>query len=165
MVRRRPWTDAREYQPATGTFTSADRLLSPYDPQDLNPYSYAYDDPATEADPTGLLGSYEGAEGGLDHNDEALEGIFPGLRYAFYEIVDSDWNERLTEQNRITFAGRPNVFNRRHFLMTCHETTLQVLASDLVMQGFDEPFADVAARVLRSQLDSEDITVTPRINE
>lgn len=98
-------------------------------------------------------------------NDEAREGIFPELIYAFYEIVDSDWNKRLTEQNLITFADRPNAFNRRHFLMTCHETTLQVLASDLVVQGFDEPFGDVAARVLRSQLGSEDITVNPSVDE
>ncbi len=49
---------AREYQPATGAFTSPDPVLSPYDPQDLNPYAYAYDNPATDADPTGLLASY-----------------------------------------------------------------------------------------------------------
>ena len=45
---------AREYQPATGTFTSADSVLTPYSPQDLDPYAYAADDPATQSDPTGL---------------------------------------------------------------------------------------------------------------
>jgi RHS repeat-associated protein len=45
---------AREYQPATGTFTSADSVLTPYNPQDLDPYAYAADDPATQSDPTGL---------------------------------------------------------------------------------------------------------------
>ena len=66
---------AREYQPATGTFTSADPLLSPYDPQDLNPYAYSYDDPATDADPTGQLGSYEGAEGGCTGTAQACAPI------------------------------------------------------------------------------------------
>jgi RHS repeat-associated protein len=46
---------AREYQPATGSFISADPILTPYDPQDLNAYAYAADNPATEADPTGAL--------------------------------------------------------------------------------------------------------------
>jgi RHS repeat-associated protein len=46
---------AREYQPATGTFISTDAVLKPFDPQDLNPYAYAEDDPATNSDPTGTL--------------------------------------------------------------------------------------------------------------
>jgi RHS repeat-associated protein len=45
---------AREYQPATATFISPDPLLNPYNPQHLNPYAYAQDDPATLADPNGL---------------------------------------------------------------------------------------------------------------
>ena len=46
---------AREYDPGTGSFTSPDPVLSPYQPQDLNPYAYAYDNPATNSDPTGLV--------------------------------------------------------------------------------------------------------------
>lgn len=46
---------AREYQPATGSFISPDSLLAPYVPQDLNPYAYAKDSPATFSDPTGQL--------------------------------------------------------------------------------------------------------------
>jgi RHS repeat-associated protein len=44
---------AREYQPDTGSFISPDPLLKPYDPQDLDPYAYAEDNPATYSDPTG----------------------------------------------------------------------------------------------------------------
>jgi RHS repeat-associated protein len=44
---------AREYQPQTGSFISTDPLLNPYDPQDLNAYTYAADNPASESDPTG----------------------------------------------------------------------------------------------------------------
>jgi RHS repeat-associated protein len=44
---------AREYQPGTGSFVSADPLLKPYDPQDLDPYAYAEGNPATYSDPTG----------------------------------------------------------------------------------------------------------------
>jgi RHS repeat-associated protein len=45
---------AREYDPGTGSFTSPDAILSAYQPQDLNPYAYASDNPATDEDPTGL---------------------------------------------------------------------------------------------------------------
>jgi len=44
---------AREYQPGSGAFISADPIQNSYDPQDLNPYAYATDNPATLSDPTG----------------------------------------------------------------------------------------------------------------
>ncbi|HEY1626146.1 MAG TPA: RHS repeat-associated core domain-containing protein, partial [Streptosporangiaceae bacterium] len=44
---------AREYQPETGSFVSTDPLINPYDPQDLNAYAYATDNPTTYSDPTG----------------------------------------------------------------------------------------------------------------
>jgi len=43
----------REYQPQTGSFISTDPDLSPYDPEDLNAYTYATDNPTTFSDPTG----------------------------------------------------------------------------------------------------------------
>ena len=97
-------------------------------------------------------------------NDEAREGVFPELEYAFYEILDSDWNASLTEQNRIVFPDSRVRFNRRHFLVTCHETTLQVLASDICVDVKEGPFRDVAAAVLNRQIDSEGITVTPSLD-
>jgi RHS repeat-associated protein len=45
---------AREYNPATGSFVSPDAMLTPGSPQDLNPYAYASDNPASLSDPTGL---------------------------------------------------------------------------------------------------------------
>jgi RHS repeat-associated protein len=46
---------AREYQPQTEAFISPDSLLNPDDPQDLNAYAYASDNPATDEDPTGQM--------------------------------------------------------------------------------------------------------------
>ena len=46
---------AREYQPTTEAFISPDPLLDPYDPQDLNPYSYASGNPSTDSDPSGAM--------------------------------------------------------------------------------------------------------------
>jgi RHS repeat-associated protein len=45
--------DAREYNPSTEAFVSPDPLLNPYDPQDLNAYGYATDNPSTDEDPSG----------------------------------------------------------------------------------------------------------------
>jgi RHS repeat-associated protein len=45
---------AREYNPGTAAFVSPDPLVTPYDPQDLNPYAYAANDPTNLSDPTGL---------------------------------------------------------------------------------------------------------------
>jgi RHS repeat-associated protein len=55
---------AREYQPGTGSFISPDPLLSPYNPQDLNAYAYASDNPATNSDPSGAMMITNGGGGG-----------------------------------------------------------------------------------------------------
>jgi hypothetical protein len=44
---------AREYDAGTGSFISPDPLLEPDNPQDLNPYAYAYDSAPTYEDPDG----------------------------------------------------------------------------------------------------------------
>jgi RHS repeat-associated protein len=44
---------AREYQPLSGSFVSPDPMKYAYDPQDLNAYSYATDNPTTLSDPSG----------------------------------------------------------------------------------------------------------------
>ncbi len=45
---------ARYYDPSVGRFTSPDSILpNPYDPQALNRYSYVYNNPVTNTDPTG----------------------------------------------------------------------------------------------------------------
>jgi RHS repeat-associated protein len=45
---------AREYDPLTGRFLSVDPILSIDQPQSLNGYAYANDNPTTTSDPTGL---------------------------------------------------------------------------------------------------------------
>jgi len=46
---------AREYDPALGRFTTIDPVIDPADPQQLNGYAYANNNPTTFSDPTGLL--------------------------------------------------------------------------------------------------------------
>jgi RHS repeat-associated protein len=46
---------ARQYDPGVAQFIAPDPLLKPFDPQDLDPYAYAEDNPVTNSDPAGLL--------------------------------------------------------------------------------------------------------------
>jgi RHS repeat-associated protein len=46
---------AREYNPGTASSSTPIPSSPPYDPQDLNPYAYAADNPATNSDPSGLV--------------------------------------------------------------------------------------------------------------
>ncbi|MDH6493761.1 RHS repeat-associated protein [Streptomyces sp. SAI-127] len=45
---------AREYDPSTGRFLSADPVIAPDDHESLNGYAYANNTPVTKSDPTGL---------------------------------------------------------------------------------------------------------------
>ncbi|MEV3855588.1 polymorphic toxin-type HINT domain-containing protein [Streptomyces sp. NPDC050095] len=46
---------ARDYDPQTGRFISADPVLDTSDPQQINGYSYSNNSPVTRSDPSGLL--------------------------------------------------------------------------------------------------------------
>jgi RHS repeat-associated protein len=54
---------AREYDPALGRFLSVDPVLDPSQPQQNNAYSYAWNNPITGADPTGLMRLADGYDG------------------------------------------------------------------------------------------------------
>jgi RHS repeat-associated protein len=71
---------ARELQPGTGAFISTDPVLSPYNPEDLDPYAYAYDNPATDADPSGAATPHGGVEGNLPNCNYAKLGAKQWLK-------------------------------------------------------------------------------------
>ncbi|UCM86590.1 RHS repeat-associated core domain-containing protein [Streptomyces marincola] len=54
---------AREYDPALGRFISADPLMDLTDPQQINGYAYAHNNPLTYSDPTGLYSKKLGRGG------------------------------------------------------------------------------------------------------
>jgi RHS repeat-associated protein len=62
---------AREYDPTTGRFISLDPLLDTTDPQSLNGYTYADNNPQTFSDPTGLRPS-DCAEPGFSCGSDSI---------------------------------------------------------------------------------------------
>ncbi|MEU2866853.1 RHS repeat-associated core domain-containing protein [Streptomyces mirabilis] len=60
---------AREYDPNSGRFISVDPVLDTSDPQSLNGYTYADNNPVTDSDPTGLW-----LDDGTGHNEPRSEG-------------------------------------------------------------------------------------------
>jgi RHS repeat-associated protein len=92
---------AREYDPVAGAFISPDPLITPYNPQDLNAYAYAQDNPSTHADPSGQLlpGGAEcggrgdpcnNSGGGHHHSGDGNRYGGPGTDTAEYPIGE-DW--------------------------------------------------------------------------
>jgi RHS repeat-associated protein len=58
---------ARDYDPTLGRFMSADPVADPQNPQQLNGYAYADNNPTTSSDPSGLLKDWD------DHGDGGKE--------------------------------------------------------------------------------------------
>lgn len=54
---------AREYDPSTGRFLSADPVLDLADPVQMNGYVYCENNPVTFSDPTGLMAQYDSGGG------------------------------------------------------------------------------------------------------
>ncbi|MFF4902661.1 hypothetical protein [Streptomyces sp. NPDC001068] len=100
-------------------------------------------------------------------NDEAQEGhpLARGLAYGVYEVLGSDWAQRLEQQNRVRF---PEVRwqPKRHFLMLMHESMGEFLADD-VRVGFHPGtlstgvFDHIAHQVLQQALDADVPTMLP----
>ncbi len=87
-------------------------------------------------------------------NDEALAGHpLWGRGLDFYsvgEVINSSWVAQLDEQNRAAFPDyeRPQ---KRHFIITFHDSTFECVADDLVarvVDGYREAvFAEVATGI------------------
>lgn len=80
-------------------------------------------------------------------NDEAYWGV-PNAGYGFYEVLDSDWSERLTEFNRLRFPDTMPDQERRHYFMGCHDASGQFLARDLVVEGVNGGFDAALSKAL-----------------
>lgn len=84
-------------------------------------------------------------------NDEAYSGV-PGASYGFFEVVDSNWAERVAVFNRIRFPATERHGDSRHFFMGCHDASGQFLADDVRVEVFDDEYAIVLHEALRRLL-------------
>ncbi|MHB1596299.1 MAG: RHS repeat protein [Streptosporangiaceae bacterium] len=108
---------AREYNPATPAFISPDPLLTPYQPTDLNPYSYAYNNPVTNTDPTGRSGIHLTGTGGSYCIPSALTscaGIGGGQMGGLSDLAGGFLNQYYTTIRQLlimglAFNGNPNL--------------------------------------------------------
>ncbi|MGH2458094.1 MAG: RHS repeat-associated core domain-containing protein, partial [Chloroflexota bacterium] len=81
---------ARYYDPTSGRFLSQDPLRGAFaDPQTLNPYAYAGNNPPTLADPTGLDGEVPGLEGAVEGEGAAIERWMQGTLPGFETVAPS----------------------------------------------------------------------------
>lgn len=80
---------------------------------------------------------------GYDHQGNALE-----IGYGFYEVLDSDWVERLAAYNRRAFPEVPLNWGR-HFFIGCHDGSAQFLAQDLRLEIFDGSYGEAIAEAVR----------------
>jgi hypothetical protein len=82
-------------------------------------------------------------------NDEAYGGV-PDAGYGFYEVLDSDWPDRLTEFNRLRFPDTTPDHESRHYFMGCHDASGQFLAHSLSVEavrgGFDAALKEALRR-------------------
>ena len=66
---------AREYDPSLGRFLSADPVVDPTDPQQLNGFAYADNSPVTHADPSGMVARVIEQGTIWDYSDEAFRRL------------------------------------------------------------------------------------------
>ena len=85
-------------------------------------------------------------------NDEAWgrdqHGKDLGISYGFYEVLDSDWAERLADYNRRSFPTAPMEWGT-HFFIGCHDGSAQFLAQDLHVELFDGSFDQAFVEALK----------------
>jgi hypothetical protein len=94
-------------------------------------------------------------------NDEALSGhplYGRGLEaYGIFDVHNSHWGRRKTEQNRISFPNTPD-FNSRHLVFTFHDSTFECLCKGIKSASFSttpyvEIFSAISKKVFGQQND------------
>jgi hypothetical protein len=85
-------------------------------------------------------------------NDEAYSAV-PEATYGFFEVLDSDWNDRLGAFNRRGFPASKPSGRLRHYSMGCHDSSGQFLAGDLSVEVFEDYTVALAEALRRHDLD------------
>ncbi|MGX9889113.1 RHS repeat-associated core domain-containing protein [Streptomyces sp. NPDC002276] len=78
---------AREYDPGTGRFLSADPVLDDSDPLQANGYSYANNSPVTHADPSGLTSSASSFDASIAAMDAKIAAYQKTLSRSMGDVI------------------------------------------------------------------------------
>ncbi|MFI5793433.1 polymorphic toxin-type HINT domain-containing protein [Streptomyces sp. NPDC051677] len=78
---------AREYDPSTGRFLSADPVLDDSDPLQANGYSYANNNPVTHADPSGLTSSASSFDASIAALDAQIASYQKTLSRSIGDVI------------------------------------------------------------------------------
>ncbi|MDX3753394.1 polymorphic toxin-type HINT domain-containing protein, partial [Streptomyces sp. AK08-02] len=78
---------AREYDPATGRFVSADPVLDQSDPLQANGYSYANNNPVTHSDPSGLTSSASSFDASMAALDAQIAAYQKTLSRSIGDVI------------------------------------------------------------------------------
>ena len=103
---------AREYNSATSSFVSADPLLAPSDPQDLNPYAYAMDDPVNQSDPSGAFSSYNTPQGSCSGTGQSCETVYDNQQQGLQQETRAEQDEARTVDHDYVFEVAVTVVAR-----------------------------------------------------
>jgi hypothetical protein len=87
-------------------------------------------------------------------NDEAQAGhpLYSNWAYGVYEVIGSDWLERLQLQNETKFPNVRWEAKKRHFIVAFHELMGEFLADDVHVDVSDVEFDQFAVSALLSVL-------------
>ncbi|MFJ9782540.1 polymorphic toxin type 24 domain-containing protein [Amycolatopsis sp. NPDC101161] len=103
---------ARDYDPLTGRFMTADPVLDTSDPQALNAYSYGNNSPVSYSDPTGMVLQIDGRPAYI--GSAAIGSMSPAARDRAYQYnygVARNWAYAVSHRTRPTypaFVGKEN---------------------------------------------------------
>ena len=109
---------ARDYDPATGRFISADPIVDPANPQQINAYAYANNNPTTMSDPSGLYiaeGDYGYTDAGVYHTTpppatKKKQSFCDSCEYySRRDGTPSAWNPPAGQKKSPAFHGNSNV--------------------------------------------------------
>ncbi|MEV6488278.1 RHS repeat-associated core domain-containing protein, partial [Actinoplanes sp. NPDC051633] len=135
---------AREYDPALGRFVSVDPIMDPDDPQQLNGYAYANNNPPSMSDPDGLKYFVE-ADGSV---------YIPSLRYATkQQIQRASTKAKKTAQNNKRIKQKQDAA----FTATGHSREEYEQAKEIQNKSLFDVVIEAGGEILQELLGINDI--------
>ncbi|MET9311031.1 RHS repeat-associated core domain-containing protein [Kribbella sp. NPDC003505] len=97
---------AREYSAQLGRFLSADPILDPENPQQLNAYAYAGNSPATWSDPSGLIADYDDCRCNYNGNRAKIDAAAKKIKGGLNNATWREEKRNVKEHSRAVLAKR-----------------------------------------------------------